>query len=300
MYSGRIFNIQRFSTQDGPGIRTVVFLKGCPLRCAWCHNPESQRSGTDVFFRPAKCVGCGKCVEACPRGCHVFTNGLHLLDRSGCIYCAECAGVCLADALEACGGEKTAEEVLDTLVRDRLFYEESGGGITLSGGEPLLQYDFSAELLRLAKENGLHTAVETSGYTERDLTEISRYTDLWLYDVKLLDEEAHRRYTGVSCGRILENLFFLDRTGANIILRCPVIPGVNLNAKHFDAVAELAGELKNVRQIHLEPYHPLGLSKSEQLSRTQGYQNDRFLEPSEVEPFAEQLRRKTGLEVTVL
>lgn len=297
---GKIFNIQRFSTSDGPGIRTVVFLKGCPLNCAWCHNPESKSSATEIFYKPELCIGCGKCSDVCKNEGHTFINGIHHFEREKCTVCAKCAEMCCIKALEACGEEKTVGEVMDIVLRDKPFYEQSGGGITLSGGEPLMQYDFSLSLLKLAKKHALHTAIETGGFSSRDLTALSEYTDLWLYDIKLFPEKEHIKYTGVSNKVIFENLYLLDRIGASIVLRCPIIPDINLTEKHFLELAELSNNLKNVTSIHLEPYHPLGLSKAQQLDKSQTYQNDKFLEPSAIRPFAEALGRKTNIQIIIL
>lgn len=296
---GTVFNIQRFSTGDGPGIRTVVFLKGCPLRCAWCHNPESQDTGNEIFYKASQCVGCQACVKACPQGCHTFDTE-HRYHREACLRCGKCTQVCHAGALELCGQEKSAREIIDVVQRDQAFYAQSGGGLTLSGGEPLMQFDFSLELLSLAKENGLHTAVETCGFTHRDLKKMNQVTDLWLYDVKLLSDDMHRQYTGVSNEKILENLHRLDNMGANIILRCPVIPDVNVTQKHFDDLAKLVNGMKNVREVHLQPYHPLGISKANQLSKEQKYQNAVFLQRSEVLPFAERLQEKIHVPVILV
>lgn len=298
--TGTIFNIQRFSTSDGPGIRTVVFLKGCPLRCAWCHNPESHSAKAEIFYKQDACIRCGACAAVFQKGCHEIAEGLHLYHRENCSGCGQCAEVCCANALELCGEEKTAEEILEILLRDKPFYEESGGGVTLSGGEPLMQYDFTLALLKLAKGQGLRTAVETSGFSTRDLAELCQYVDLWLYDVKLFSEEEHRRYTGVSNRTILENLRFLDRMGARIILRCPIIPGINLTDGHFDRLATLANSLTGVTAVHLEPYHPLGQAKAARLGKNQSYENDSFLESSALEPYADGLRAKTNKEIVIL
>lgn len=297
--SGKIFNIQRFSTSDGPGIRTVVFLKGCFLDCAWCHNPESKCAKTEIFYDPIKCVGCGRCVNVCENNCQSFGD-VHIFEREKCNSCGQCASVCCADALEICGEEKTAEEIIDVVLRDKPFYEESGGGITLSGGEPLMQYDFSLSLLKLAKENGLHTAIETSGFSGKRLEELIRYTDLWLYDIKLFPDDEHKKHTGVSNENIFKNLYLLDSSGANIILRCPMIPNVNLTQEHFENLSELANKLKNVIAIHLEPYHPLGLSKAKLLGKTQIYRNNKFLDSSKLRPFAEMLMAKTTKEIVII
>lgn len=297
---GTIFNIQRFSTSDGPGIRTVVFLKGCPLDCAWCHNPESKTVLPGLFFKKESCIGCRACEAVCKNHLHCLTEEDHLFDREGCARCGVCAQACPTEALTVCGEQKEAEDIISTVLRDRMFYEESGGGMTLSGGEPLAQFDFSLELLKRAKEKGLHTAVETCGYSTKDLSPLCGVVDLWLFDIKLLNEEKHRTYTGVSNELILKNLRLLDSLGAKTVLRCPVIPDVNFDEEHFALLAELASSLNHVTAIHLEPYHPLGISKAEQLGVTQSYANTDFLSGAELTACAETLRQKTGLPVEIL
>ena len=297
---GKIFNIQRFSTSDGPGIRTVVFLKGCPLDCAWCHNPESKSAKTEIFYKSDMCIGCGFCANVCENNCHTLVDGIHYFDREKCTGCKKCINSCCTNALQICGEEKTAEEVMEIVLKDKPFYEESGGGITLSGGEPLMQYDFTLSLLKLAKENGLHTAIETSGFSTRDLTQLNQYNDLWLYDVKILPEDSHIKNTGVSNKVIFENLYSLSKTSANIVLRCPIIPNINLNDEHFNKLAELCNKLKNVSAIHLEPYHPLGISKAQQLNKTQSYQNNTFLDSTSLQSYANFLLAQTGAEVIIL
>ena len=265
MYNkGKVFNIQRFSTSDGPGIRTVVFFKGCPLNCAWCHNPESKSLATEIFYKKEQCISCGACTSICSTGGHTLRKGIHQFDREKCVRCEKCAQVCYTNALELCGSEKTAEEVLDIVLQDKPFYDESGGGMTLSGGEPLLQYEFALALFQLAKTHGLHTAIETSGFSSKDLALLNDFVDLWLYDVKIFPEDEHMKYTGVSNKVIFDNLYLLDRLGANIILRCPIIPDINMNFEHIDNLVALASNHKNVTAIHLEPYHPLGISKAQQ------------------------------------
>ena len=301
MYNkGKIFNIQRFSTSDGSGIRTVVFLKGCPLSCVWCHNPESQSVLPEIFYKKDMCIGCGACINECVEDCHVFNDGTHFLERKNCIHCAKCVGACSSNALEVCGEEKSAEEIIEEVLRDKPFYEESEGGVTLSGGEPLMQYDFTLSLLKLAKNNGLHTAIETSGFSYKNILDLAEYTDLWLYDIKIFPDDEHIKYTGVSNKAIFDNLHLLDKSGADIVLRCPIIPDINMNDEHFDKLVQLANSLSGVLAIHLEPYHPLGISKAEQLSKLQSYQNKKFLEKAELEPFADMLRVKTDKEVIII
>lgn len=294
---GIVFNIQRFCVQDGPGVRTTVFLKGCPLRCAWCHNPESHRREPEMLFDPSKCIGCGACAAACPR--HSFPDGLHRFDREGCAGCGKCAEQCYAESLELCGRTETVETVLDTVVRDKAFYGETGG-MTLSGGEPMYQPDFAIALAKGAKERGVGVCIETCGACDSEkLMEIAQYVDLFLYDVKILDDALHRQYTGASNQKCLENLERISRSGAKIILRCPIIPGVNLTDEHFAGIAALAERLDGVQEIQLEPYHPLGVSKAERLGRTADYAEKQFLERAVVEEYAERARRLTKVSMIV-
>lgn len=264
----KVFNIQRFSLNDGPGIRTTVFVKGCPLRCVWCHNPESKARESELLYDAKRCVGCTRCASACTNGVHIFENGIHRLARENCISCFKCVDACPYSALEVSGKETSAADALSEVIKDRPFYDTSGGGLTISGGEPLFSFDFTLELLRLAKEAGIHTAIETSGFAqEEQIREIAGYTDLFLYDVKETDPERHKAYTGVDNKIILSNLRMLSEIGAAIVLRCPIIPGYNDRDEHFLNISRLADELRSVIAIDVEPYHPLGESKAESLGK---------------------------------
>ncbi|MBR4957477.1 MAG: glycyl-radical enzyme activating protein, partial [Lentisphaeria bacterium] len=255
--TGVVFDIQKFSVHDGPGIRTTVFVKGCPLRCQWCHNPESQSMRPEIFFTPEKCVGCGRCAAVCPEKCHHLTQS-HLFDRDQCRRCGKCAGVCLPEALELAGRSVTVAETLAKVLEDKIFYETSGGGMTVSGGEPMMQFDFALELARKAKENGLHVAMETCGFAPQENFEaILPYIDLFLFDIKSTDPEKHRKFTGPDFTLIHENLRMIDRCGKKFRLRCPLIPGVNDSEKELAGIAALANTLDNVQGIDIEPYHPL-------------------------------------------
>ncbi|MBP6963811.1 MAG: glycyl-radical enzyme activating protein [Armatimonadetes bacterium] len=299
MTTGTIFDIQRFCTHDGPGIRTVVFLKGCWLDCAWCHNPESKSSRRELFYTPQLCIGCAKCVSACPEGAHLMTEEGHAFDRSLCRACMICAEVCYARALEVAGREMTADDVIAEVEKDRVFYEESGGGLTLSGGEPLCQFEFtrailegarygvppSLDMLRYSRLGGadpgnstdspecshseciegrpaLHTCVETCGFgPSRHFLEMVPLVDLFLWDVKDTDEARHQANTGVPLAPILKNLRLVDEAGGVTILRCLLIAGVNLDERHLDRLADIYRSLRNCRWIELLSYHPLGDSK---------------------------------------
>ena len=265
--TGTVFNIQRFCVNDGPGIRTTVFLKGCPLSCAWCHNPESNSARPELFYDADQCVSCGRCVSLCPQKAHLMENGRHQLRRESCVRCMACAET-HCPALAAAGETRRAEDVMAEVLRDRPFYQASGGGMTLSGGEPFFQEAFALKLLRLAREAQVHTCVETCGFAPLSVLEqAARWVDLFLYDIKLTDPALHRQWTGVSNDRILENLRALDKMGAKTVLRCPVIPGVNDTPAHFQGVAKIANSLMHLQEIHLEPYHPLGVSKARRLGR---------------------------------
>ncbi len=297
--NGVIFNIQRFCVDDGPGIRTTVFLKGCPLHCVWCHNPESQKPHPQLLYSPEKCIGCGACTADCPNGLHRFSEGSHIFDRDKCTNCGACAAHCYAEALEYCGKTASVGEDMQTVLSDKAFYG-TDGGLTLSGGEPLMQPDFSLALASEAKAQGIHVCMETSGFCETEtLKKIAPFIDTFLFDFKLWDEELHRSYIGVSNRLILQNLKYLSQQGSDIILRCPIIPDVNLCQAHFDAIAQTALENPAIRQIDLLPYHPLGISKYRRLGKPSPYDRSEFLDKSALIPYAEDLKKKTKLPVNL-
>lgn len=272
--TGCVFNIQKFSIHDGPGIRTTVFLKGCPLRCLWCHNPEGLEPSPEIEFEPSKCIGCGACVSACPAGCQTMGEAGRGFDRSRCVRCGTCADVCLTGSLKRVGRRMTVGEVMAKVLDDRLFYVTSGGGMTLSGGEPFFQPDFALALLEAAKIEGLHTALETSGFCSRGaMMKAVPLTDLFLFDYKATGEELHKRLTGVLQAPILENLRALSDAGAKIVLRCPIIPGANDTEEHFTAVAALMEDLPGIEAADLEAYHPLGTGKAPKIGKTQAFRS---------------------------
>lgn len=265
---GTIFDIKRFAVHDGPGIRTTVFLKGCPLQCLWCHNPEGISREPQLVFTPQKCIGCGHCVEVCPEKAHRFVNGQHLIIRERCVVCGTCVEGCYAGALQLAGRQATVEEVMGEVLRDRSFYEASNGGMTLSGGEPLAQYYFSRALLRAATAEGLHTALDTSGFAPwRRLEGLLRHTDLLLYDLKHMDRERHIALTGMSNGLILDNLRRLDAAGKVIWVRLPLIPGQNDEESNYHALGQFLSGLKHIERIEILRYHRLAESKYQRLGR---------------------------------
>ncbi len=264
-----IFDIKRFAIHDGPGIRTTVFLKGCPLRCLWCHNPEGISRRPQLVFTPQRCIGCGRCLDLCPQGVHRFIDGRHLIEWERCLGCGACVEECYSEALRIAGREVSVEEVMDEVLSDRPFYETSGGGMTLSGGEPLAQPRFALALLQAAKEKGIHTALDTSGFAPWEhLEELLPYTDLVLYDLKHMDEERHMTLTGVSNGRILENLRRLDDIGKRIWVRIPLVPGYNDEDSNYHALGRFLSGLKNVEKIQILTYHKLAESKYESIGRS--------------------------------
>ena len=260
--TGWVSDIQRCSFHDGPGLRTTVFLKGCNLHCAWCHNPETLRLAAELEVFPERCLGCGACIEACPNGAHVLAGGERRFLRERCTGCGACAEVCYAGALVRVGRRMTADDVLAEVLEDRAFYGRSGGGVTISGGEPLCQPAFAGELLRRAKAEGLHTAIETNGaYPWEHLADVLDATDLVMMDIKLIDPAEHMRWTGASNELVLANARRLSEVHPVWIARTPVVPGVNDTEEAIGEIAAFLAGLGGAVRYELLPYHPLGTGK---------------------------------------
>ena len=285
---GTVFNIQKYSLHDGPGIRTTVFLKGCPLCCPWCHNPESQKPEPEVIFFETRCVGCGSCVKVCPAG--VAGNFLTTLANSrtvcdtnihsppashaGCTACGLCVQACAYGAREVVGKSMSADEVMSEVLRDRIFYDQSGGGVTFSGGEPMMQPEFLRELLLRCRAEGLRTTVDTSGFAAWEAFEaVVPLVDVFLYDVKLMDETRHRQYVGTPNRLILDNLRRLaplaSSLGKAVLARVPLIPGINDDVLNIESTGEFLQEC-GIRQVSVLPYHQMGIEKYRRLGREYG------------------------------
>jgi pyruvate formate lyase activating enzyme len=263
---GAVLNIQRFSIHDGPGIRTTVFLKGCTLRCFWCHNPESIRIQPDLQFHPERCIGCGRCVDACQNGAHRFLDGQHVFLRERCESCGRCAEECFAQALTLAGARMTVEQVMAEVRRDAPFYQTSGGGVTLSGGEPARQPQFAHAVLAACRAEGFHTVVETAAYCAwDDLALLLSETNLVLLDLKHLDTARHRDATGAGNERILDNARRLGALGVPVVARVPVVPGVNDTPDDIAAIATFACSVPGIRELVLLPFHRLGEGKYQSL-----------------------------------
>lgn len=262
--SGLIFNIMRFSLHDGPGIRTTVFLKGCPLSCWWCHNPEGRSSKPELMFFESRCVRSGECVKVCPDGATFLENGgVRITDA--CRGCGTCVDACAAGARELAGRWVSAGEVMEEIERDRVFWEEAGGGVTFSGGEPLFQPQFLEALLEACRERNIHTTVETCGYaSKRVVLRLAPKIDLFLFDLKLLDSGKHRLHTGRGNELILSNIRALAETRRDLIIRYPVIPGVNADEENVGQMIQFLGELE-LRRVDLLPYHSTGAEKYRRL-----------------------------------
>lgn len=257
-----IADIQRACMHDGPGIRTTVFLKGCPLKCLWCHNPETISAKPQLFFHYDQCTCCGECARVCTQKVHLVEKNNHIINFEACQSCGKCIEACNFNALKMVGKEMTVDEVLSEVMADIDFYQNSGGGITLSGGEPLYQYAFAKELLKRCKASGINTCVETSGFVSPfKFTQLLPLMDVLLFDYKITGSERHKIYTGVPDQVVLENLHAAYRYGISIYLRCPVIPDINDTDEHFKAIAALAAQYPKLKGIEILSYHDIGNSK---------------------------------------
>lgn len=291
MNTANIFNIQKFSVHDGPGIRTTVFFKGCPLKCLWCHNPESQNINTQILYDKDKCVLCGTCEKICHKKAIKIENNKLTTDES-CDCCGQCVIYCIQGARQIAGKVYTVDDVMKEVLKDRVFYEKSSGGVTLSGGEPLIHIDFVEELLKKLKDNNIHTAVDTCGAVSfENLKRAAKYTDVFLYDIKLMDDEKHVEFIGMSNKLILENIRKLSEIHNNINLRMPIIEGVNGDEEHIIKTIEFIEGL-NISKVNLLPYHDIAKHKYKKLGKV--YEDDRMSKPSDekMQKFKEMFENK--------
>lgn len=270
-----IFDIKRYAINDGPGIRVVIFFKGCNLHCAWCHNPESISAKVEKMYAPAKCIKCGSCVEVCPENAISLTPEGILTNPDLCRLCGKCADVCPTKAIEMSGKKMTVPEIIEVIEKERIFFDQSGGGVTFSGGEPLLHKEMLIALLDECGKRGIHTAVDTAGNVKTEtIIEVARRTDLFLYDLKMMDSGLHKQWTNAGNEQILLNLKAIAATGTEIIIRIPLIGGVNDDIDNIDQTAKfISGLAGAVKEVHLLPYHNIAKHKYQKLGKENGFEN---------------------------
>lgn len=296
--TGTVFNIQKFSVHDGPGIRTTVFLKGCPLQCKWCSNPESQSFNPSVFFDKNKCIECGLCVSVCPQNA-ISKDKNNKVDQSKCDGCGLCVEICPTKALEISGKKMSVKEVIDEVNKDALHYRRSGGGITLSGGEPLAQPDFAEALLKSAKSRGINTAMETTGLASSEVIDrIIPLVDMVLLDIKTFFPEKHKQFTGVDNKQILTNALHISKIAKSVSIRIPLISGFNDDEVSIKAIAAFANYMSNVKRVHILPYHNYGQGKYNLLNRV--YDCDGFKTPEDDKvEILQKIIEDTGIECVI-
>ena len=289
-----VFEIKRFAVHDGDGIRTTVFFKGCPLKCVWCHNPEGISGKAELGYYAHKCKNCGACTEICPEKCHTVKDGIHIFNRERCTACGKCESVCSTGALKLYGKKMTVDELFEVLAEDKMFYNESGGGVTLSGGECLMHSEFCAELLKKLKGAGIHTAVDTSGFvTKKAIDKVFPFTDIFLYDIKAFDSDVHKKATGCPNDVILENLSYINEKGGKAEIRIPYVPAYN--GAEIEKIAKFLLSLDCITRLRVLPYHNYAESKYAAL----GVKNtlpERLPTDEEIEA-AKEILKSFGLEV---
>ena len=296
---GLVFDIKKYAIHDGPGIRTTVFFKGCPLECQWCHNPESRSAYVEHSFRKNRCTGCGQCVEACPEQAISMIDDKPVTEIKKCTLCGRCVDICTACAREIVGREMTVNEVLDEVEKDIIFYDESGGGVTFSGGEPLMQPEFLVALLNQCKRQGIHTAVDTSCYADPKIIEtVGEKADLFLCDIKHMDSEIHKQFTGVGNDLILENIKLLSQADKEIIIRIPIIPGFNDEKANIEATGKFTASLSDVIRVDILPFNRGGIEKSARLANQNKYMQVDTPSEEQMNSIAKDLS-KLGFEVKI-
>ncbi|HDZ8009757.1 TPA: glycyl-radical enzyme activating protein [Citrobacter amalonaticus] len=266
--TGTVFDIQKFSLHDGPGIRTTVFLKGCQMRCVWCHNPESLKAEKQLAFMQQKCQHCQRCAEVCPHDCHQFIQGRHEINYSACQACGRCVEACPTQALKIYGQTREVDEIISEVLKDQPYFVKTGGGVTLSGGEAMFQFPFALALAKAAKAVGLHVCIETNGASRPErYREIAPWVDIFLLDYKVTDARAHKAHTGIAKSVVDTTLATLEELGAKVVLRCPLIPGYNLNDEHLTAIREVTERYAAILYSEILPYHNLGMAKNRELGQ---------------------------------